>query len=397
MNNKAFIFVVCGERKHIETLNFSLKYLKKFSNYPIWVITDLKRNEIEINHDNIINISTPFELNNHQASIYLKTQLPFLLPDDVIYCYLDSDVIAVSREINNIFSHFVPPVTFASDNKEVDLFSPYSVNCGCLEKHLSDHQEFWNIVSHIVPNFDKDIVIKMPETRDLLNAINNINKKPFLNIIPLIKYVLYYLFGNKLINKIKIKDNLYLDTSLKNWVLNEKIFYPNLTAYRKEIYLKSNKIFKWKRQSWINKEGKDIFKCKCSHLREEIRKTFSLHIPKNYIIWNGGVFIFNNQAKIFFKHWHENTMNIFKNSYWKIRDQATLLVTAFQLNLQKHYNLPETYNFLADFYDYSFTLSKNDYDITIIKDNKKIKPYFLHIYHEFGNNNWDLWQKILSL
>ena len=97
MNQKnAYVFVVCGERKHIETLHFSLKSLKLVSQFPIWVVTDKKRNEIEIEHDNIIDVSTPEDFNHHQASIWLKTSLHRILPKGTTYCYLDSDVIAMN-------------------------------------------------------------------------------------------------------------------------------------------------------------------------------------------------------------------------------------------------------------------------------------------------------------
>ncbi|MGM0650481.1 MAG: hypothetical protein ACQES1_08250, partial [Bacteroidota bacterium] len=70
-----FVFVVCGSKEHIDKLNFSLKFLKHFSNKNIIVVTDLSRNEAKINHDNILDVSTPEYYNNHKASIYLKTSL----------------------------------------------------------------------------------------------------------------------------------------------------------------------------------------------------------------------------------------------------------------------------------------------------------------------------------
>jgi hypothetical protein len=43
-----FVFVVCGGSEHIEELNFSLKFLRKYSKNEIIVLSDLKRNEIKI-------------------------------------------------------------------------------------------------------------------------------------------------------------------------------------------------------------------------------------------------------------------------------------------------------------------------------------------------------------
>ena len=73
MNNRIFVFVVCGKREHIDTLHLSLQYLKKYSKHEIKIITDSSRNEIEILHDQVIDIKTPTQYSHHQASIYLKT------------------------------------------------------------------------------------------------------------------------------------------------------------------------------------------------------------------------------------------------------------------------------------------------------------------------------------
>ncbi|MGM0649608.1 MAG: hypothetical protein ACQES1_03760, partial [Bacteroidota bacterium] len=109
-----FVFVVCGDRKHTETLNFSLKFLKKFSSARIHVITDMSRNKAEIEHDIIIDIKTPDNLSHHEASIYLKTSMHNYLniKKHDKYCYLDSDVIAVSDKVDNIFQYEPEPILF---------------------------------------------------------------------------------------------------------------------------------------------------------------------------------------------------------------------------------------------------------------------------------------------
>ena len=53
-----FIYAVCGDSIHIETLNISLKYLIRFSKNEILVITDTSRNKAEIIHDNIVEIDS---------------------------------------------------------------------------------------------------------------------------------------------------------------------------------------------------------------------------------------------------------------------------------------------------------------------------------------------------
>jgi len=44
MSKKIFVFIVCGEDKHIHTLNFVLPYIRHFTKNEVLVVTDLKRN-----------------------------------------------------------------------------------------------------------------------------------------------------------------------------------------------------------------------------------------------------------------------------------------------------------------------------------------------------------------
>jgi hypothetical protein len=60
-----FVFVVCGSKVHIDTLHFSIKALQKFSPHEAFVITDSHRNEIPIEHPNIIDIKTSTHYTHH--------------------------------------------------------------------------------------------------------------------------------------------------------------------------------------------------------------------------------------------------------------------------------------------------------------------------------------------
>src|SRR5690554_2272480 len=106
-----FIFVVCGAREHIESLNFSLQALKKQTDNEIIVLTDSKRNSLKIAHSNIIDIATPTHLNHHQASIFLKTSIHKYLPKGNSYCYLDTDVVALDKSVDAIFEQYQAPIT----------------------------------------------------------------------------------------------------------------------------------------------------------------------------------------------------------------------------------------------------------------------------------------------
>ena len=109
-----FVFAVCGAQEHIDTLNYVLPFLRHFSKDEIIVITDHSRNETEFKHYLVVNVETPKDFDNHQAAIYLKTGFPKFLDmhPRILYCYLDTDIIALTKEVDLIFQNYNSPITF---------------------------------------------------------------------------------------------------------------------------------------------------------------------------------------------------------------------------------------------------------------------------------------------
>ncbi len=94
--------------------------------------------------------------------------------------------------------------------------------------------------------------------------------------------------------------------------------------------------------------------------------------------------------------WHDYTMEVIKDSEWQTRDQGTLATTVWKYNLQDQKRLPITYNFIADYYDAQLSFNdktgyRNGYST------KRVHPYFMHVYHEFGREGWDVWDSIAKL
>ncbi|MGQ9847868.1 MAG: hypothetical protein ACUVQP_10290, partial [Bacteroidales bacterium] len=185
-DDAAFVFVVCGAKAHIDTLHFSLEQLKKYSQHPIFVVTDSKRNEITIHHNNIIDVQTPSSYNHHQASIWLKTSLHKILPHDKTYCYLDTDVITLNEECNRVFNYYKPPITFAKDHTTLSYFSPYAVNCNCKINHDKSKLFFEKEISKTIqqPNYPPNLEIK--EIRTLFLLYSQISS----NVLKLFFFVL---------------------------------------------------------------------------------------------------------------------------------------------------------------------------------------------------------------
>lgn len=136
---RRWVFVACGDDMHLVTLAVATEHLAAFSSLEIWVVTDTTRNRLPVDEahvDRVIDVRTPAELDHHQASIWLKTGLGELLPEGE-WCYLDTDVIAVSAGAEAVFDARSGPVAFASDLTHVgncvDHFSTYAMTCSCRE------------------------------------------------------------------------------------------------------------------------------------------------------------------------------------------------------------------------------------------------------------------------
>lgn len=192
---QVFVFVVCGAKEHIDTLNFSLRYLRRFSKKEIWVVTEHKRNEEAINHTDIVAVETPAELDNHEASIYLKTGLFKILPPGNQYCYLDTDVIALNTNVDDIFQEFVSPIMFAPDHCKLSAFSHSTTNCECLKRYNRDRERVFELEQQLYKKYDKNFnVTNLTGKHQLEKMLERIKNEPLVKVRETIRY---YLSGNK--------------------------------------------------------------------------------------------------------------------------------------------------------------------------------------------------------
>ena len=387
MNNNIFVFVVCGAKEHITTLHFSLEYLKKYSNLPIYIVTDAARNEIDIEHNSIINIATPKDYNHHQASIYLKTGLHKFLPKGNNYCYLDTDVVALSDKCDAIFNEFIAPITFAPDHCKIKKFSAYAVNCGCSKDWQIDRETF----ASAQKKFDKNILISdiklVEQSRKLDYVFNELQHSYLKKITTGIRYFLSYPI-------FKLNSEFFYNRKKKTWFNqnNEIIKYDfPIKAIEKETGFK----YKWWNHKWINTNGINLWEDECGHLITEIKNTFNTDIKnKNWQHWNGGVFLFNDSSSDFMETWHSKTNHIFTLPNWKTRDQGTLIATVWEMGLQNQVVLSKNWNFIADCYNKGLALKAAENQISDDGFKNSYSPNFIHVYHNWGGKEWDVWQWI---
>ena len=387
MKSNVFVFVVCGSNEHIETLHFSLRHLKHFSSSPIWVVTDSSRNQISINHHTIIEIDTPKEYNHHQASIYLKTGLYKFLPPGNNYCYLDTDVIALSNKCDDIFEQFIPPIRFAADHCLTYHFSPHAVNCGCFEK--------LNASTKLLSAFLNKYREKQVHDENLIKQAKLLEKE-FERIKKSFFLSSYFALKFKMpLKKYWLNNNFYFDKHEQAWKLasGEIVMYDiNI----REMEVKTGYRFLKDDNKWIDQFGVDVWDIGCSHLVEKINQAFGINVADNrWQHWNGGVFLFNDASRNFMETWHQKTLKIFELPEWKTRDQGTLIATVWEFNLQNHPVMEKQWNFLADDNNPQLRFDKEGY-FTENNWSSKHKVNFVHIYHRFGDTTWDLWNFIAN-
>ncbi len=382
-----FVFVVCGAREHIHTLHYSLQALKQCTGNDIVVVTDAVRNETEVVHTNIVNVATPPNLNHHQASIYLKTALHKFLPAGNNYCYLDTDVVALDNQVDEIFGEFKAPVIFANDHCLMDKFSPSAVNCGCIAKYKAWSAELNSLFikyKHLT---------RQPENEEkkekLLLRFEQMKKDK-------LQYALITLRFWLSPRVFKLHDDAFLHKQKRAWLDRD----GNAILYEQEdnaiTAIESTTNYRCDRannHNWTI-DGHDVFDCRCNHLQQQIGETFGITVadPK-WQHWNGGVFLFNEQSHAFLNAWHEKTMQIFALPQWKTRDQGTLIATVWEMGLQNHPTLPVVFNLIAD-YNHLTMVHKGNLYFDIDEKLKNIHPHFIHVYHHWADKQWDVWQAV---
>lgn len=389
LNKNVFVFVVCGAKEHIETLHFSLKYLKHFSKNEICILTDSTRNEVAIEHENIIDVATPHHYNNHQASIFLKTGIHLFLPVGPIYCYLDTDVIALDSGVDQIFKEYKSPISFAPDHCKMPVFSPAATHCSCALQHKEEVAQLESLLA----KYDANKLLASPEKElqeDLIYQFQKAKQNKFSYAILVLKYLLSFHkfdFGNYYLNK---KEKIWYAKK------SSKAILYDFSLIAKKIQEESSFTWSWWKRVWLNEAGKNIYDLHCNHLKEKIQETFQIAVKdKNWQHWNGGVFLFNNSSKDFLNAWHRKSVEIFTLDTWKTRDQGTLIATVWEFGLEKHPTLSKKWNFLADYYKQGLDFNEEGY----FTDNywkEKYKVSFLHIYHHWGNEDWKIWNWTLN-
>ncbi len=383
-----FVFVVCGAREHIDTLHFSLRYLRHFSHSRIVVVTDSARNEVAIEHPDIIEVPTPEHFNHHQASIYLKTGLHLFLPKGQLYCYLDTDVVAVNHQVDEVFNQYISPITFAPDHCHVRQFSPYAVNCGCKVEDRVE-AELQRLINDVEagyadgnPNFKKE----QDALKTQLQGLNaTFPKKVWA-------FIRYHTSGKRF----ELEDGFWYDKRAELWrnAAGQPLM-GSMESLAKVIEAQSSFQYSRRKKTWYTADGRRVWAPECGHLVEHIQQEFAIGVAKgDWQHWNGGVFLFDDRSADFLQRWHDKTLHIFNRPGWRTRDQGTLIATVWETGLQNHPMLSPKWNYIADYYKPQIKLNEETGEFSEDNFKTSIKPSLVHVYHHFGTKGWHIWDWI---
>lgn len=387
--NKAYVFVVCGAAEHIETLNTAIAYLELRTKYPIYVLTDQSRNEIAISCNLVVDVQTPVHYTHHQAAIYLKTGVHKFLPSGTRYVYLDTDILAIGAHIDSVFDAYVSPIIFAPDHCSMQEFSAYAVNCSCLETWQSD----WNSYHAAFAALDLNKTLELSpalaqQQKTLQAAFVALQTRPLSRFINALRY----LFSAQ---QFYFQKEFVFDKKQRVWKnkFGEILLYetPN-KAIAKASGLRYNSLFR----TWKTAYGKPLWEAKCEHLGAAIQRKFALpDLASNWQHWNGGFFIFDDGSKPFLDRWHEWSIAIFLDPEFKTRDQGTLIATVWSMGLQAHPTLHVKWNFLLDYHSNHIRFDA-DRGAFSLKGGPFFRPEFVHVYHHWNDQSWDLWRWLVS-
>ncbi len=443
--NERFVFVACGAADHLDTLEQALRHLRRFSRHAIVVVTDERRNARPIDHDLVVDRRTPESLSDARAAIYLKTSLHRHLDPRYLYCYLDSDVLAARPDVEQVFMYRFGPVTFATDHCRMRYFSPWAVECGCLsDRRLAQAAELNALIAPLdacPPELEEkkrrlqtqleaysaryrspspELALRRDAVRRLLERTAG---RPLRRRAELLAFVLPQ-FGARLTRRLwqvadpveaadrVIDDALgtlpeYIRRELGfDWRLDERRGYDEegrllLTDVPFHVAQKSDYRFDESAREWVDAVGERVFHGPCDHLREALSEELGVAVADpDWQHWNGGVFLFDARpesgAPAFLDSWHELTVRSFDLPRFKARDQGTLIAAAWRHGLQGQPTLPVEFNFLADYHKPGLRFDSAQ-GFSIDGRPGFVKPYLVHVYHHWGDRDWEVWRWLESL
>jgi hypothetical protein len=312
------------------------------------------------------------------------------LPRGNLYCYLDTDVVALSAEVDTIFEQYQSPITFCTDHCTIDEFSPMAINCGCYEAFKSDAPKPY----YYYHDFKENILPNLLYIDECIEKVEKAVTKSKANRWVYTWHRFKFLLPGRFYS---VNSDFKMEKATGQWFdKNNLQLYYEENAKDDLLYV-SNKtgfIYNQTDLEWYRRDGSSLTRLNCTHLRSKLKERFNLNIENsNWRHWNGGVFLFDDKAESFLTQWHESTLAIFNEKDWRVRDQGTLIATVRKFGLENHSTLSFIFNFIVDYNKKSLQY-KGKLKFKLENETPTITPIFIHIFHHWGDKNWVVWNDV---
>ncbi|MEO7794252.1 MAG: hypothetical protein ABIV06_05710 [Thermoanaerobaculia bacterium] len=398
MSAPAFVFAVCGARPHFDRLAIAIAHHARHSRREILVVTDPARNRgvvPPLPADQIVAAATDPGLTDAEAAIELKTGLATLLPAGRLYAYLDSDVLAIGDEVDTIFDAFVPPVTFAPDlpmrGASLRTFSSHAIDCECAGERqrltrffdrLDDLTALHRQHNDLAPLSDPALYSRAAftgerrggkwwrgEARGASGDGGIRFEQRFEDGAPV--GIVYRFAGTAWrFEQLGGEGGIWHDgDGTMRWVTDAGCCdggywqdeagdsfrrKPSPAGDERLWFRAGAPRRRWQADpgsdaggAWVDAHGRELGAC--DHLVDALERLFAITIAdRQWVPWNGGVFLFTADAAGFFADWQTRCRTIFRTPGMRVRDQGALVASAWASALENHPRLPQRFNRIVD-------------------------------------------------
>lgn len=391
----AAVLAVCGDAAHLARARRAVACLRRQGALRVVVVTDPARNRGALPDAEIVAVAIDPRWSDAQASILLKTSVAEHLDEGDVHLYLDSDVFAIAPGLDDALRHWCPPVVFASDlpfpAASLRTFGPFALRCACRRERermtrffarLDALAELHRAHQDLRPLADAALYERprfAGERRrgkwwngraeggrgdaSIRFAQDFVDGEPVR---------IEYRFAGSRFRLVRdaaggscfeddegpplawVDDPVALDGGY--WRDGDGDFLRRraVDGGEERVWCAGGV----PRKRWLARESgeggvwADLdggFPDRCDHLAEALERIFGVTIqPRDWVPWNGGVFLFGPGSRPFLADWRERCLRLFAEPDFLVRDQGALVAAVFAAGLAGQPRLPAAFNRIVD-------------------------------------------------
>jgi len=394
-----FVFCVVGGEEHLSRLRQAVAALRPRTSAEIVLVSDRRRTAGPLPSIPCVDVETPAALSDRTAVIWLKTRLADLFPDGTS-CYLDTDLEARGRSVDDVFGQLRPPASFASDltspGASLRSFSRHAVRCAChregerLERFAAEVEDLTRFHARRAAELARlgdEALYRDPDFRGQ-RRIGRWGRwwrgeasghspdeaiawrQRFESGLPV--EIRWRFAGEawELVREGDLEAWHHPSGAQLAWHLSGEREgggsgaweSPSGESFRRlstpsgeqlHWYADGRPRRRWEPDAghphggrWLDAAGSDLGEC--DHLAELIERELDVAIPRrDWVPWNGGLFLFSGDSRELLHAWWRDCERLWRAPEAIERDQGALVATAWRLGLADHPRLPQRFNWIV--------------------------------------------------